>query len=79
MSASRMSSAVVIFLDSIEKVTSVMVIKDTFTPVIPLVQPARKVTLSNVPPFIKDDILLAELSRHGKVVSQMKKIPLGCK
>lgn len=83
MSASRMSSAVVIFLDSIEKVTSVVqsgvVIKDTFTPVIPLVQPARKVTLSNVPPFIKDDTLLAELSRHGKVVSQMKKIPLGCK
>lgn len=83
MSASRMSSAVVIFLDSIEKVTSVVqsgvVIKDTFTPVIPLVQPARKVTLSNVPPFIKDDILLAELSRHGKVVSQMKKVPLGCK
>jgi len=56
-----------------------VVIKDTFTPVIPLVQPARKVTLSNVPPFIKDDILLTELSRHGKVVSQMKKIPLGCK
>lgn len=83
LSASRMNSAVVIFLDAIEKVNSVVqsgvIIKDTFTPVMPLVQPARKIILSNVPPFIKDDLLLTELSRHGKVVSKMKKIPLGCK
>lgn len=83
ISASRMNSAVVIFLDTIENVNSVVqtgvVIQDTFTPVIPLVQPARKITLSNVPPFIKDELLIKELSRHGKVVSQMKRIPLGCK
>ena len=42
ISASRMNSAVVIFLDTIENVNSVVqtgvVIQDTFTPVIPLVQ-----------------------------------------
>ncbi len=83
LSASRMNGAVVVFLDAIEKVNSAVqsgvVIKDTFTPVMPLVQPARKITLSNVPPFIKDDLLVAELSRHGKIVSQMKRLPLGCK
>lgn len=74
--ASRMNSAVV-FLDVVEKVNGVVqseiIIKDTFTPVMPLVQPAGKITLSNVPPFIKDNLLLAELSRHGKIVYQMKK------
>ncbi len=83
MSASRMNSAVVIFLDTIEKVNSVVqsgvIIQDTFTPVIPLVQPAKRIILSNVPPFIKDETLINELSRHGKIVSQMKRIPLGCK
>ncbi len=56
-----------------------IVIQDTFTPVMPLVQPARKILLSNVPPFIKDELLTTELSRHGKIVSQMKKISLNCK
>lgn len=83
MSASRMNSAVVIFLDSIEKVNSVVqngiVVQETFTPVMPLVQPAKKIILSNVPPFIKDELLITELSRHGKIVSQMRKVPLGCK
>ncbi|KAI2645684.1 Transposon TX1 uncharacterized 82 kDa protein [Labeo rohita] len=83
MSASRMNSAVVIFLDNIEKVNSVVqkgvVIQDTFTPVMPLVQPAKKIIVSNVPPFIKDEMLITELSRHGKIVSQLRKVPLGCK
>ncbi len=83
LSASRMNSAFVIFLNSIEKVNNVVqsgiVIQDTFTPVMPLVQPARKILLSNVPPFIKDELLTTELSRHGKIVSQMKKISLNCK
>lgn len=83
MSASRMNSAVVIFLDNIEKVNRVVengvIIQETFTPVIPLVQPAKKIILSNVPPFIRDELLITELSRHGKIVSQMRKVPLGCK
>ncbi|CAM4526962.1 unnamed protein product [Leuciscus chuanchicus] len=78
LSASRMNNAVFVFLDTIEKVNSVVqngvVIQDTFTPVMPLLQPVKKCILSNVPLFIKDELLLAELSRHGKVVSQMKKV-----
>ncbi|KAG7478859.1 hypothetical protein JOB18_010430 [Solea senegalensis] len=42
-------------------------------------QPATRVTLSNVPPFISDDFLIKELSRHGKVVSPIKKVLSGCK
>lgn len=83
VSASRMNGAVVIFLDVIEKVNSVVqsgvVIQDTLVSVVPLIQPAKRIILSNVPPFIKDEVLVAELSRHGKIMSQMKKIPLGCK
>ncbi len=33
-------------------------------------------TLSNVPPFVSDEILTQALSRHGKLVSPIKKIPL---
>lgn len=80
---SRMNSAFVIFLNSMEKVNSVVqrgvVIQETFMPVMSLVQPAKKIILSNFPPFIKDELLISELSRHGKIVSQMKKISLNCK
>ncbi|KAI5085614.1 ubiquitin-conjugating enzyme E2 variant 3 isoform X3, partial [Silurus meridionalis] len=57
---------------------NVVVIQETFTPVIPSVQPAKKIILSNVPPFIKDE-LITELSRYGKIVSRMRKVLLGCK
>ena len=56
-----------------------VVVQATFTPVTPLIHPARKITLSNVPPFIKDELITAELARYGHPVSQMRKIPLGCK
>ncbi|TWW54587.1 Transposon TX1 uncharacterized 149 kDa protein ORF 2, partial [Takifugu flavidus] len=36
-------------------------------------------TLSNVPPFISDEFLVRELSRHGKVVSPIRKMLSGCK
>ncbi|KAK3522076.1 hypothetical protein QTP70_022608, partial [Hemibagrus guttatus] len=35
--------------------------------------------LSNVPPFISDEAIGKELSRYGRMVSPIKKIPLGCK
>lgn len=61
----------VTFLDSLDKVHSVVqgevVIHDTLISVMPLTQPARKIILSNVPPFIKDELLIAELSRYGKM------------
>ena len=53
-SAARMNSAVVIFLDSVEKVNTVVAsgieVSDTFVSVLPPATPAVKVTLSNVPP-----------------------------
>uniref|UniRef100_A0A674NT60 CCHC-type domain-containing protein n=1 Tax=Takifugu rubripes TaxID=31033 RepID=A0A674NT60_TAKRU len=37
------------------------------------------VVVSNVPPFFKNDMLLRKLSRHGRIVSPMRLIPLGTK
>ncbi len=83
VSASRMNSAIVLFFRSVEKandaVQSGVVLNGSLVPVLPLSSPSRKVVLSNVPPFIKDDVLVQELSRYGKLVSSIKKIPLGCK
>ncbi|KAI2643940.1 Transposon TX1 uncharacterized 82 kDa protein [Labeo rohita] len=83
LAASRMNSAIVLFLSSVEKANEVVekgvIISGLFTPVLPLSTPAKKVTLSNVPPFIKDEMLIKELSRFGKIVSPMKKIALGSK
>ena len=82
-SASRMNNSVVVFLDSVDKVNRVVesgvVIQDTFTPVFSLVNLAKKVIISNVPPFIRNEVLAKELSRHGELVSPIKLIPLGCK
>lgn len=83
VSASRMNSAIVIFFKSIEKANEVVqsgvVLNGSLVSVLPLSSPSKKVILSNVPPFINDDILVQELSRYGKLVSSIKKIPLGCK
>jgi len=83
LSASRMNSAIVMFLDNVDKVNQVVengiVVNDSLTPVMPLVQPAKRIILSNVPPFIKSEMIERELSRHGKLVSKMKNISLGCK
>ncbi len=82
-SASRMNGAVVLFLDKVEKVNTIVengiVLYGSLIKVFPLVNPARKVLLSNVPPFISDEALKRELSRYGQLVSAIKKIPLGCK
>ena len=82
-SASRMNNGVVIFLDSVDKVSVVVergvVIKDTFVQVMPLVNPAKKIILSKVPPFISNEMLQRELARHGHLMSAIKPIPLGCK
>lgn len=46
----------VIFVDSVEKANAVVengiVVNDTFVSVMPLATPAKRITLSNVPPFI---------------------------
>ncbi|TWW73338.1 Transposon TX1 uncharacterized 82 kDa protein ORF 1 [Takifugu flavidus] len=50
---------------------------EEFVQVTPLTQPAAWITLSNVPPFISDEFLAKELSRHGKLVSQIRKLLSG--
>ncbi len=83
LSASRMNSAIVMFLSNIDKVNKVVetgiTVNDSLTPVMPLVQPAKRIVLSNVPPFIKDEAIERELSRHGKFVSKIRKMSLSCK
>ncbi|KAK3568069.1 hypothetical protein QTP86_029707 [Hemibagrus guttatus] len=83
VSASRMNSAIVVFLNDVEKVRKLtqngIVVNNEMILVSPLSSPAKKVMLSNVPPFISDGAIGKELSRYGRMVSPIKKIPLGCK
>ncbi len=53
--------------------------KDSFLSITPLHAPATKVTISNVPPFVKDDAIIRELTQLGKMASAVKTILLGCK
>lgn len=79
-SASRMNSAAVIFLDCVERLMeSGIILRDTFTPIFPLVNPSKKVTISNAPPFIKNEDLVKALSKYGHMVSPVKMVLLGCK
>ena len=82
-SASRMNNATVLFLSTVEKTREVVeqgvVIRNTLTPVLPLSTPSKKVIISNVPPFIKDVLIERELQRYGRLISSIRKIPLGCK
>ncbi|KAI4903630.1 hypothetical protein NFI96_023427 [Prochilodus magdalenae] len=82
-SASRMNNAVVVFLKD-ERLVNQLVesgiwVLETFVPVSPLLTPATKVTISNVPPFLPSELLAKELGRFGKLASAIAMIPLGCK
>ena len=44
-----------------------------------LVNPSKKITVSNAPPFIKNDDLCKALSRYGQIVSPIKMVLLGCR
>ncbi|KAK3572191.1 hypothetical protein QTP86_024863 [Hemibagrus guttatus] len=81
VSASRMNSAIVVFLNDVEKVRKLtqngIVVNNETILVSPLSSPDKKVMLSNVPPFISDEAIGKELSRYGRMVSPIKKIPLG--
>ena len=67
--AARKNGGVVIFVDSVAKANKVVesgiVVKDSFVSVSPLTTPAARITISNIPPFIGDEVLVRELSRHG--------------
>jgi hypothetical protein len=56
-------AVVVIFVDSVAKANKV-VVKDSFVSVSPLTTPAARVTISNNPPFIGDEVLIRDLSRQ---------------
>lgn len=83
LSASRMNGAVVVFAKTVDLANQLVqngvVIKGIFTPVLPLSTPSKKVILSNVPPFIPNEVLANLLARHGKIVSPIKMIPIGTK
>lgn len=83
LSASRMNKAVVVFLKSESLVNQLIVsgiwVKETFVRVNPLSTPATKITISNVPPFISDEMITKELQRFGKIAGPVRTIPLGCK
>ncbi|TWW65038.1 hypothetical protein D4764_22G0006850 [Takifugu flavidus] len=70
-SAARMNRAVVLFVEQVEQanrlVETGITVGGQFVQVTPLTQPAARITLSNVPPFISDEFLAKELSRHGKL------------
>jgi len=82
-SASRMNKAIVFFLSESQMVDELietgLTINNIFVPVLPLSSPAKKVILSNIPPFVKNEKLEQILQRYGKIVSPIKMIPLGCK
>jgi len=54
-------------------------VKNAHTPVFPLVNPAKNITLSNVPLFVKDGVLVRKLSRYVQYVLASRKILLDCK
>lgn len=68
-------------LDEVNKVEQVVetgiVQRDTFRLVYPLVNPARKITISNAAPFIKNYYLCKATDRQ--IVSPIKMVVLGCK
>ncbi|KAK3538104.1 hypothetical protein QTP70_029817 [Hemibagrus guttatus] len=79
----KMNSAIVVFLNDVEKVRKLtqngIVGNNETILVSPLSSPDKKVMLCNVPPFISDEAIGKELSQYGRMVSHIKKIPLGCK
>ncbi|KAJ3585232.1 hypothetical protein NHX12_013953 [Muraenolepis orangiensis] len=81
--AAWMNRAVVVFLDSIDKVNSVVesgvAIRDVFTQVMPLFNSVRRVMISNAPPFLSNEALGRELGRYGLLVSPIRMVSLGCK
>lgn len=67
-----MNMAIVWFLDDVNKVNETVVngivINDSYMTVMPLIQPVKRM-LSNVPPFIKVEVIERDLARHGKIVT----------
>ena len=84
LAASRMNRSVVVFLKTTNSVdiicTNGLTITEEFIQPQPMVKPATKVILSNVPPFLPNELLAEKLEPYGKVITQsFRYIPLGCR
>lgn len=68
-SAAHINKVVVLFLERVEQVDRLVEagisVNRLFVQVTPLMQPAARITLSNVPPFISDEFLIKELCRNA--------------
>ena len=77
-SVGRMTNSVVVFVDTVEGANQLIEngveIDGKFVKVLPLATPSKKITLSNVPPFITDEALVQKLSCYGKVVGDIMKV-----
>lgn len=60
-----------------EIVKSEVVIQDSLIAMLPLSMLSKKIILTNVPSFNKDEAIAKELSCYGKLVSLIKKNPPG--
>lgn len=82
-SASRMYDAVLVFVEKKDIVNRLVrdriVVSGDFLIISHVVTLMIRVTISNVPPFIRNDETEKALSRYGKLASEIKMIPLVCK
>lgn len=78
-----MNKALVIFLKNEQLVSRLIKsgvwVKESFLSITALHAPATKVTISSVPMFVKDDVIVRELTCFGNMASAVKMITLGCK
>ena len=56
-----------------------LVIMDSFVQVLPLSSPAKRVILSNVPPYFENEILERIFSRYGKQTARIRPVLVGFK
>ncbi|TWW53485.1 hypothetical protein D4764_0294140 [Takifugu flavidus] len=79
--AARMNRAMVLFPEKVEQanrlVETGITVEGKFVQVTPLTQLAARITLSNMPLFVSDEFLAKKLSRHGKLVSPIRKVLSG--
>ena len=68
----NMNSAIAVFIGTIEKAREVIatgiVLNYAHTTVLPFSSPSKKIIISNVPPFIDDDLIEDKLSVYGRLV-----------
>ncbi|MGH0138722.1 UNVERIFIED_CONTAM: hypothetical protein FKN15_067632 [Acipenser sinensis] len=83
VAASKMYGKAVFFLKSEAAANTAiergLAVAGIFIPVEPLAGLGTRVVLSNVPPFLKDDLLRPHLQALGEIKTSIHALPLGCK